>query len=257
MMPYTVNADLYDGPLALLVELARHNLLDVFMIKIQDLTAQYLALVKTGQTSLDELAEPLPLLGQLVALKARMLLPRPPVVEEEDAPVSLEELQQRLAQYEQFKNVAQVLAQLHALQHEYFSRMQSPEREALADSRGPIEAGPSAETPPAERAPDGGKELGLLDLMTAFTRVLDRAKAPIYEVVTDSWTVEMKFEELRLLLNVKKQLAFAELFTPDKARLELVVIFLALLELVRQRLCLAIQERTFGEIVIVKREPQA
>jgi segregation and condensation protein A len=67
----------------------------------------------------------------------------------------------------------------------------------------------------------------------------------------------MKVEELKVTLNVKRHLPFSELFSPQKSRLELVVTFLALLELVRQRICLAIQEQAFGEIRIIRREPQA
>jgi segregation and condensation protein A len=64
----------------------------------------------------------------------------------------------------------------------------------------------------------------------------------------------MKVEELTMLLTVKRQLGFGEIFSPEKSRLELVVIFLALLELVRQRVCMAVQERHFGEILIVRRD---
>ena len=238
-MAYHVTTDLFDGPLPLLVELAKLNLMDVFIMKLQGLTAQYLAEVKTGRSTLNELAEPLPLLGQLVAMKARQLLPQPPVVEEEDVPISLEELERRLKEYEQFKTVAQVLAELHVLQHQQFSRT-------------PAEL-PGLAAEPGERAM-APLEVGIVDLMTAFARVLEKAKVPIYEMETEPWTVEMKVEELTLLLTVKHQVQFEEMFSAQKTRLELVVIFLALLELVRRRVCLAVQERQFGEILIVRRE---
>lgn len=251
-MRYDVNAGIYEGPLHLLVELAKLNLLDLFLVKMQSLTQQYLEVVKHGTRNLNELAEPLPLLGQLMVLKTRLLLPSPPPAEEEEVPVSLEELERRLREYEQFKNVAQVLAQLHALQRDYFTRIQSPGASRLTGQS--EEAAPRQSSGEAPDAP--GKEIGILDLMTAFAQVLERAAAPMYEVEQDPWTVEMKVEELKVMLTVKRHLPFGELFSPDKSRLELVVTFLALLELVRQRLCLAIQERDFGEIRIVRREPQ-
>ena len=246
-MRYDVTQDVFEGPLGLLVELAKHNLLDVFLIKLQELGAQYLRLVKTGGWSLNELAEPLPLLGQLLALKARLLLPQLPRVEDEEQPISLEELQARLAEYERFKSVAQVLAQLHTLQHEYFTRTQSQDAEAQTGSEEPAAAGVLGPAPL-------GKEVGLVDLMTAFTKVLDRAQSPIYEVEQEPWTVEMKVEELRVLLTVRAQITFTDLFSTDKTKLELVVTFLALLELVRQRMCRAVQERHFGDILIVRRD---
>jgi len=66
-MKYEVKADIYEGPLPLLVELARYNLIDVFLIKLVDLTQDYLLRGKTQGIDLNELAEPLPLLGNLMA----------------------------------------------------------------------------------------------------------------------------------------------------------------------------------------------
>ena len=236
-MRYEVNADIYEGPLPLLVELAKMGFIDVFIVKLVDLTGQYLAQIKTSGADLNQLSEPLPLLGQLVALKARGLLPRPETPpEDEEVPISLEELERRLKEYEQFKTVAQLLAELHQLQHQHFSRP----------------AGEAPEAPEGEQAPF---EVGLTDLMGAFAKVLSRASAPVYEVKVEPWTVEMKVEELTLLLNVKRSVRFLDLFTAEKTKLELVVTFLALLELMRQRRARAVQERIFGDIVIEAHEP--
>ena len=232
-MRYEVDADIYEGPLPLLVELAKLNLIDVFLIKLVDLTQDYLARVKAAGVDLNELAEPLPLLGNLVALKARGLLPQPPPVEEEEIPIGLEELERRSREYEQFKTVAQLLAELHALQHQHFTRQGGP--------------GPEQEAPEAGESPC---EVGIMDLMTAFGKVLEKASAPVYEVQTEPWTVEMKVQELRMFLTVKRQVRFLDLFTPEKSKLELVVTFLALLELMRQRAARAIQERPFADILI-------
>ena len=235
-MRYDVNADIYEGPLPLLVELTKMGLIDVFIVKLVDLTGQYLAQIKTSGADLNQLSEPLPLLGGLLTIKARGLLPQAAPAEDEEVPISLEELQRRLKEYEQFKTVAQLLSELHALQHQHFSRP----------------AGGAPEAPEGEPAPF---EVGLTDLMSAFAKVLSRATAPVYEVKMEPWTVEMKVEELTLLLNVKRQVRFLDLFTAEKSKLELVVTFLALLELMRQRRARAVQERIFGDIVIEAHEP--
>ena len=241
-MKYEVNADVYEGPLPLLVELAKLNLIDLFIVKLVDLTKQYLMEIKASGRDLNELAEPLPLLGSLVALKARGLLPEPPKAEEdEEVPISLAELERRLKEYEQFKTVAQLLAELHALQHQHFTRA----RQELPED---------AEDEGLEEEP---LEVGITDLMSAFAKVLDRAQAPVYEVTAEPWTVEMKLQELRLLITVKRQIRFLELFTPEKSKLELVVTFLALLELMRQRAARAVQERQFSEILITVFERRA
>ena len=234
-MRYDVKADLYEGPLPLLVELAKLNLVDVFLIKLVALTQQYLEQVKTSGIDLNELSEPLPLLGQLVALKARELLPEPPAPQEdEDVPVSLEELERRLKEYESFKTVAQLLAELHVLQHRHFGR-------AHPGAEAEVAATPTGDTP---------FDVGITDLMSAFAKVLERATAPVYEVKIEPWTVEMKTEELRMILTVRRNVKFLDLFTPEKSKLELVVTFLALLELMRQRLARAIQEHPFSDILI-------
>jgi len=239
-MTYEVDAGIYEGPLPLLVELARLNLIDIFLVKLVELTTQYLLTVKASGADLNTLAEPLPLLGSLMAIKARGLLPQPPKAEEDDeVPISLEELERRLKEYEQFKTVAQLLAELHALQHQHFAR----------SSPGTPQAGEAAAVPPPPF------DVGLPDLMSAFAKVLTRASAPVYEVHVEPWTVEMKAQELRVLLTVRRQVSFLELFTPQQSKLELVVTFLALLELMRQRVARAIQERLFGDILIVAVEP--
>jgi segregation and condensation protein A len=256
-MRYDVEADLYEGPLPLLVELAKLNLVDIFLVKLVELTQSYLRLVKTsppaapapanqtvgggpgGQAGrdLNELSEPLPLLGNLVAIKARGLLPQPAAPQEdEEVPIGLEELERRLKEYEQFKTVAQLLAQLHALQHEHFTR---------APGEVPLNG---AEEP----ARDEPLEVGITDLMSAFAKVLERASGPVYEVKVEPWTVEAKVQELRMVLTVKRQVRFIDLFTPQQDKLELVVTFLALLELMRQRVARAIQERQFGDILIAR-----
>ena len=237
-MSYEVKADIYEGPLPLLVELTKLNLVDIFIIKLVDLTGQYLAELKTSGEDLNKLAEPLPLLGQLLAIKARGLLPDPAKPEEdEEVPISLEELERRLKEYEQFKTVAQLLSELHALQHRHFTRA-------------PGELPEGAEVPAEERP----FEVGITDLMSAFAKVLSKATAPVYEVKVEPWTVEQKVKELRTLLHIKREVRFLDLFTPDKSKLELVVTFLAILELMRQRAVHAVQHDHFGDIFIEARE---
>ena len=237
MTSYDVETDLYGGPLSLLVELAQLNLIDLVWVKLMALTHQYLEEVRCSQKSLDELAEPLPLFGRLVTMKARALLPQPPPLDEDDEPhLSLQELERRLKEYEQFKSVAQLLAELHVLQRQVFTKP-------------PEDLSAASESSPEQSAPFG--EVAVNDLMSAFAKVLQKATPPVYEVKVEPWTVEMKVNELRVLLTVKRQVKFFELFTPEKDKLELVVTFLALLELIRQRVARAVQEHPFTEILIM------
>lgn len=253
VMRYDVTTDIYEGPLPLLVELTKFHLIDIFLIQLQGLTQQYRERVTAaglpvapGQASsraaqadvdLNSLAEPLPLLGTLLAIKARSLLPQPGATEDnEEVPVSLEELERRLKEYEQFKTVAQLLSELHVLQHQHFGKKPS---DAPAGEAGVAQAPFDVE---------------LTDLMSAFAKVLERSTAVVYEITAEPWTVEMKVEELRLLIMTRKQVSFLELFTAKKSRLELVVTFLALLELMRQRIIRAMQEQPFSDILLMTGE---
>ena len=239
-MRYEVTSDIYEGPLPLLVELAKLNLVDIFIVKLVDLTQQYLEQVRASGVDLNDLSEPLPLLGNLVALKARGLMPQPGATgEDEEVPIGMEELERRLKEYEQFKTVAQLLAELHHLAHKHFPR----ERAVL-----PEDAGSQAEEP------QGLGEVNLADLVGAFSKVLERAVAPIYEVSLEPWTVEMKVKDLRVLLAVKRQVRFFDLFAASQTKLEVVVTFLAVLELIRQRFVRAVQERPFADIMVVFHE---
>lgn len=246
-MRYDVKTPLYEGPLPLLVELARYDLIDLFLTKLVDLTQDYLSHIQSAGMALNDLAEPLPLLGNLAAIKARRLLPAPLAPEEdEEVPISLEELERRLQDYEQFKTVAQLLSELHALQHRLFSRPRAtaPETEATGMS--------------APEAADTGfpVEVEIGDLVSAFTKVLEESTASVYEVRAEPWTLESKIQELRVKLLLTPQLRFSELFRAHQSTLELVVTFLALLELMRQRVVRAVQERPFAQILIALREPQ-
>lgn len=242
-MRYEVDADIYEGPLPLLVELTKLNLIDIFIIKLVDLTQSYLNEVKNSRINLNDLSEPLPLFGTLLALKARGLLPKPAEteVDDEEIPVSLEELERRLEEYEQFKSVAQLLSELHQLAHQHYTR---PPDDAVLDR--------------AQIEPSGKPfDVGITDLMQAFSKVLGRATAPVYEVVAEAWTVEQKVKDLRMLVTIKRRLSFLDLFAPQQTKLELVVTFLALLELMRQHVVCAVQDDHFSDIVIISTEKAA
>ena len=176
-----------------------------------------------------------------MAMKAKRLLPQPPAEEDEELPISLEQLERQLREYEQFKSMAQILSELHALQHQHFARGQGETPDSFPDDPEGLPAAPGG----------SGKPVGVMGLMSAFAKILDKAAAPVYEVTVDPWTVEMKVEELTLLLTVKRQVSFGEMFSAEKTKLELVVTFLALLELVRRRVCMAMQEQAFSDILIV------
>src|SRR4029077_15817985 len=95
-----------------------------------------------------------------------------------------------------------------------------------------------------------------LDLLSAFKRVLEQAPREAGQILREELTVEMKIRELRDLLATKGSLAFEELFTSSRRRIDYIVTFLALLELIRLKQIVAMQSETFGHIRIFRLSPE-
>ena len=235
-MQYEVKSDIYQGPLPLLVDLAKLGLVDVFLVQLVALTQQYLDSIDIADADLNDISEPLPLLGTLIALKARGLLPKPSIAEEEEdeTPVSLEELQRRLKEYEEFKSVADLLSELQVFRQRHFPR-ESPDQAVDLS---------------VVKEPPSPFDVSVDQLVTAFNTVLDRSKITIYEVREEPWTVELKVEEISVRLKKHKKINFFEIFESAKSRMELVVSFLAILELMRQRIVRATQGKNFDDFNI-------
>lgn len=235
-MQYQVKSDIYHGPLPLLVDLAKLGLIDIFLVQLIALTQQYLDTVDVSESDLNSLSEPLPLLGTLLALKARGLLPKParPDDEDDETPVSLEELQRRLKEYEEFKSVADLLSELQVFRQRHFSREAPSQSVDLKKVREPSQP----------------YNVSVDQLVDAFATVLERTKISVYEVREEPWTVESKVIELTEELKQKRSINFFAIFQPARSRMELVVSFLAILELIRQRVVRATQGDSFGDFNI-------
>ena len=234
-MAYHVQCEVFDGPIDLLVSLAHRGQVDLSRVPLHEFAEAYRERARMTP-DLDEATDVLVHLAILADLKARTLVPaappaEPPPPPEEASDGLRDRLDAQMAQYQQFREAAQALRQLESIQSRIF-------------------AGPAASAVPGEEVLLEG--VTLEDLFTAFDRVLRRAKDAPTEIAGEEFTVEQKMDAVVHALDVAGgTVLFGTLFRTGASRLEIIVTFLALLELMKRRRIRAQQSRAFGEIEIV------
>ena len=235
--PFAVTvAEVYDGPLDLLLDLIRKQDIDIYDIPIARITAQYLSYVeRMRQLDVNVAADFIYMASVLIHIKSKMLLPRDP-----DAPADAQEdpraeLVNRLLEHEKFRTAAQMLLQKQQIED---AALTNPAIRDFIDAEG---------TEP-ELAAD------IIDLVKTFQQILQRAKTrPVLEVEEETVTVSQMIEYLRRRLMMEdKPMRLKQLLRNLQTRQALVCMFLALLELVRLQAIQLRQEALFGEILVRK-----
>ena len=232
---YKVKLEIFEGPLDLLLYLIKRDELDIYDISIERITRQYLEYLQAfKELNIDVAGEFIVMAANLLYIKSRSLLPvdqQPPEEEaEEDDPRW--ELIRQLIEYKKFKEAA---AQLHdrALEQE-----NTFVRGGISTSEGvrPLLLG----------------EVGIFQLINAFQNVIKRVEAreELQQIFGENYTVSDKIETILARVSEGGAVKFSELFAEMASRVEIVVTFLALLELIRLKQVRAIQPGQFGEIEI-------
>ncbi len=229
-------ADIYEGPLDLLLDLVRKQDIDIYDIPIAKITAQYLAYVETlRELDVNVAAEFIYMAAVLIHIKSKMLLPRDPAASSEEQEDPRAELVNRLIEHEKFKSAAQML-------------MQKQQIEDAVRSNPAIHEFMEAEGAEPEIAAD------VIDLVKTFQKVLDRVRSrPLLQVDEETVTVSQMIDYLRRRLSLEdRPLRLKQILQNVQSRQALVCMFLALLELVRLQAIQLRQERLFGEILLRK-----
>lgn len=244
--PLSVKLEVFEGPLDLLLHLIKKNEIDIYDIPIAVITQQYLQYLEMMKSlNLDVAGEFLLLAATLLHIKSKMLVPpseeeRPTGENGEAEEDPRAELVRRLLEYQRFKEAVQELGKGLLLDREVFARNFFGE--------GILEG--------AEEALAG--EATLFDLIEAMKKVLQGLPSEEFqEISVDQLTIKEKINEIMEHLWDMESLAFTQLFTSATPRGEVVVTFLALLELLRLRLIKIYQSEPFGTIRIfspLKRE---
>jgi segregation and condensation protein A len=237
-MSYKIKLEIFEGPLDLLLYLVKKEHLNIYDIPIAKVTEQYLQYLELMKLlDLNIAGEFLVMAATLMQIKSKMLLPidESAKAEEEQLEDPRAELVRRLLEYDKFKEIAQNLKEREINQQEVFKRPKLQDKDAVLD-----------ETP-------AYFEASIFDLITAFTQALNEVpKELFYEVIKDEFTIEEKIHQILHLLLDLPSVLLSELFKQAKNKLEIIVSFLSILELIRLKEIIARQRTLFGEIEIVR-----
>lgn len=232
---YRVRLPVFEGPLDLLLHLIRVNEINIYDIPIAEVARQYqvyLGLMR--DLNLEVAGEYLVMAATLVYIKSKMMLPVPPGGEPEPEDPRVE-LRDRLLEYQRFKEAARAL-----------SRRDDEARRIWGVGAIPQEA----------REGEAPLEVSLFDLLAAFQRVLDTlGEEARLEFRRDTLRVADSMRRIAELLELSTALLFEGLLLRQPTRAERIVMFLALLELMRLQAVRATQARAGGEILLWRRTP--
>lgn len=230
MPGYTVKLPQFTGPLDLLLNLAQQGQVDLREIPLGQIAEEYLA-ASRERFDLDEATEVLWVLAAMIEMKSRLLVPKvealaEPIEAEGEASDLQERLAERLQEYRAFKEVSSALRALEEYQQKVFARPRE------ADSGEVVLEGVTID-----------------DLFRAFQQVLERARAQVGEIPAEEIKVADRMEAILALLAASPDgVEFPRLFSERAGILEVIVTFLALLELIKQRRVSAQQPRPFAVI---------
>ena len=233
MQEYKIKVEVFEGPMDVLMHLIDKNQIDIYDIPIAVITEQYLEYLQALESfNIEVASEFLVMAATLLQIKSRMLLPKPPKIEEdeEDLTDPRQELVNRLIEYKQFKQVSAILEEMAENRGKYFFR----EKQEF-----------SSDIP----LPEG---LTIDDLLVAFAAVWEsQLKEPVQTFVArEEVTMQDKMQDIIYLLRSSHRLTFAETLIRSGGKSEIVASFLALLELIRLKRVAISQEKNFGEIYI-------
>lgn len=228
----------FEGPLDLLLHLIKKNEVSIYEIPIALITEQYLAYLEMMQElNLDVASEFLVTAATLIHIKSRQLLPRPETAEEVDGEEldPRDALVQRLLEHQRFKAAAELLHERETLRNAQWTR---------PDAR--IEAIAGEDVEPE-------LDVDLFGLLAAFRRVLERTKAqPVVPLPPEQISIEQRIEQLLGRLERIDACGFEDLFDDVSNRNQVIVTFLAILEMIRLKILRAFQQGS-GAIRIYKR----
>jgi len=240
-MSYQIVLESFTGPFDLLLHLIDKNEVDIYDIPIAQITQQYLDYLQTMESlDLDIASEFIVMAATLLNIKARMLLPSPAPASDDEEQISAEdprqELVHNLLQYRLFKNMASFLAGCHEEQSLLVARPNEEELYAAYFS---------------EENPLQGKTLE--DLQNAFTRICAQAvkRNVVFTIKKEGVHIQSMIDDIKnWLRRFPRGITLETLFQNDSSRLQLVVRFLAILELIRLKAIRVQQSGIYGDIYL-------
>ena len=236
----------FEGPFDLLLHLIRKNKMDIYNIEIYKITNQYLRyLDEMKEMDLEITSEFIVIAATLIEIKSKSLLPKVKVEDENEEDIE-NKLKLRLIEYKQIKAVSSFFKERHINSGEIYSK--KPEIIEIEEEKAP------------KCNEDIFKNLTLIDLYNIYNNILDtyhnkqnNINVVQRKIYTDKYKVEDKMKELLDRFNNANVIEFRSIIKESESKLETVVTFLALLELIKLRVIIAYQESNFKEILMKRR----
>lgn len=234
----------FEGPFDLLLHLIRKNKMDIYNIEIYKITNQYLRyLDEMKEMDLEITSEFIVIAATLIEIKSKSLLPKVKVEDENEEDIE-NKLKLRLIEYKQIKAVSNFFKERHINSGEIYSK----KPEIIEDEKSP------------KSNDDIFKNLTLIDLYNIYNNILEtyhnkqnNINLVQRKIYTDKYKVEDKMKELLDRFNNTNIIEFRTIIKESESKLETVVTFLALLELIKLRVIIAYQEGNFKEILMKRR----
>ena len=225
----------FEGPLDLLLHLIKRDEVDIHDIPIAHITKQYLDYIELMRMlDLDVAGDFLVMAATLMRIKAKMLLPLPASNVEEEEGDPREELVQRLLEYRLYKEAAENMQGREAERRTWHERGMVPGE----DDAGPLPLAPAT----------------LFDLIGALQRVMARKpERVVYSVQTEGYDIEEKMSLIAREVAEIGEMRFSLIMSRARARMEIIVSFMALLELIKLGKVIVVQDANFDDILILPR----
>jgi segregation and condensation protein A len=231
-----IQLPVFEGPLDLLLYLIRRDRIDIHDIPIAPITRQYMDYLDLmRELNLDVAGDFMVMAATLIHIKSKMLVPVDPTeVEGDEQEDPRDALVQRLLEFERYKAAAGVLYQKGQIRAATWVR-------------------PDTVLPTFDDAGEEMLEAGLFDLISAFKELLDRRKTLLaHEVGGEGKSVEQRMDEVLALVREGQSVDFLDLFEGQGTKSDLIVTFLALLELIRLKTVKVYQRGLFGAIRVFR-----
>jgi len=226
-----IKIPVFEGPFDLLLHLIRENKIDIYDIPIALITSQYLHYIEMmKELNLEIAGEFILMAATLIHIKSRMLLPPDEEAPPEEQEDPRRELVQRLLEYQKYKEAA---VDFRKREDEWLKVFH---REPLSDE-------------------DEGElclfDVSLFDLIDAFKKILDKAPPEVVSITREILTVKDRMSSMMEIIEGQDAVRFEDLFQGGITRIQIIITFVALLELIRLGLARAYQERSFGNIWVI------
>lgn len=248
MESMTVQLKAFEGPFDLLFHLIEKNEIDIYDIPIAQLTEQYITFLNQSEyKNMDNMSEFLIMAATLIEIKSKMLLPKQKEATEQQQDPR-EELVQKLLEYKKFKEVTQTFKKREETASLLLYKQADKAIQKLKEKK-------------EENLEQFLNGVTLDNLYTAFQEVMkrqetkiDKVRSSFQSVERDLYTIDEKIEYIQDLLLLYPSVSFSSIFRPQAVKMEIVVTFLALLELIKRKEIVVSQKKTFSEIWITKQK---